>query len=114
MRFYKRFIDDIFIVFAGTQEDLHGFHEYLNSCNEHLRFILTTDNKEINFLDTKVVKDNNNLTTDLLWKPTDRNTLLRCDFYHPTSLKKGLLASQVTRIRRIGSSDQAYKEECQI
>lgn len=101
IRFYKRFIDDIFLVFTGTQQNLSNFHEYLNDCNEHLYFIQNSDYKEINFLDIKVVRENNMLNTNLFRKPTDRNTLLRCDSYHPTPLKRSLPISQFNRVRRM-------------
>ena len=48
------------------------------------------------------------LSTDLYCKPTDRNSLLRADSFHPTPLKKGLTISQFYRMFRICKSDVRY------
>ncbi|CAB1346062.1 unnamed protein product [Coregonus sp. 'balchen'] len=47
-----------------------------------------------------VIKDKTSLSTGLYRKPTDRNTLLRGDSFHPRPLIKSLSLSQFSRIRR--------------
>ena len=71
IKFFKRFLDDLFIIFTGTKDELSSFHDYLNGCNENLRFTMDADPKEINFLDIKVTKVDNVLTTNPYRKPTD-------------------------------------------
>lgn len=105
---YQRYIDDVFILWKGDEESLRCFHRYLNSVNEHLNFTLDLDHSQISFLDVLVIKEGENLHTDLYRKPTDRNTLLRGDSYHPSHLIKSLPISQFHRARRICSSDQLY------
>ena len=60
--FYKRFID-IFLIIDCTVDELMGFHEYLNSCNEHLKFTLEYDKHRISFLDIQVYKDGTPIKT---------------------------------------------------
>lgn len=68
---------------------------------------------KVEFLDITVIKEGNSLTTDLYRKPTDRNTLLRRDSYHPTPLKKSLPISQFNRIKRICGSTERYEKQKQ-
>ncbi|CAB1353587.1 unnamed protein product, partial [Coregonus sp. 'balchen'] len=106
-----RYLDDIFVIYTGTQGELLEFHAYLNSMNEHLHFTINYDLSPIRFLDVMVIKDKTSLSTDLYRKPTDRNTLLRGDSFHPSPLIKSLPISQFSRIRRICSSDASYQKQ---
>ena len=108
---FNRFIDDIFIVWDNTVENLHKFHQYLNSRNDHLRFTLEFSDTQISFLDVLVLKEGDTLQTDLYRKPTDRNTLLRGDSFHPRHLIKSLPISQFHRARRVCSSNEHYKKQ---
>lgn len=108
---YQRFIDDVFILWKGDERSLRLFHQYLNSVNDHLSFTLDFDQSQISFLDVLVIRDGANLQTDLFRKPTDRNTILRGDSYHPSHLIKSLPISQFHRARRICSSDQRYASQ---
>lgn len=83
----------------------------LNSVNEHLHFTINYDLSQISFPDVMVIKDKTSLSTDLYRKPTDRNTLLKGDSFHPRPLIKSLHMSQLSRIRRICSSDASYQKE---
>ena len=55
--FYMRLIEDIFMIIDCTVYELMGFHEYLNSCNQHLQFTLEYNTHRICFLDIQVYKD---------------------------------------------------------
>lgn len=58
-----------------------------------------------------VLKEGNTIQTDLFRKPTDRNTILRGDSFHPTHLIKSLPISQFHRARRICSTDTLYSKQ---
>jgi hypothetical protein len=45
------FIDDVFLLFQGTAEELHRFHSFINTSSEHLKFTLTFDAHETSYLD---------------------------------------------------------------
>ena len=53
---FKRFIDDIFFVWPGTEEELKEFIALMNSAHTHIKFISTYDvqSKSIPFLDMYV------------------------------------------------------------
>uniref|UniRef100_A0A674E9P8 Reverse transcriptase domain-containing protein n=1 Tax=Salmo trutta TaxID=8032 RepID=A0A674E9P8_SALTR len=98
---WKRYIDDIFVLWRGDAELLQSFYAFLNSCSEHLRFTMQSDTRQISFLDLLILCEDNVLYTDLYRKPTDLNSLLRADSCHPLPLKNSLPYSQFCRIKRI-------------
>ncbi len=85
---WRRYLDDIFFVWTGTETLLRQFHEFMNGKNEHLNFSLEFDALKMNFLDILVLKEGDTLKTNLYRKNTDKNSLLHGDSYHPTPLKK--------------------------
>lgn len=106
---WKRYIDDIFFIWNGTQEQLGQFHQFLNNCNKHLKFTIESDPNKMNFLDVLVYKEDNKLYSNLYRKNTDRNSILHGRSFHPVPLKKSLPISQFKRIRRICSTDSDYQ-----
>ena len=49
IKFYKRFLDDIFILYSGTPQELHQFLGHLNEIHPGIKFTMehktTTDQK---------------------------------------------------------------------
>lgn len=106
---WKRYIDDIFFVWKGTEAQLLDFHQFINTNNQHLRFTMEYDMHKMNFLDILIYRDGDRLGTNLYRKPTDRNSILHGQSFHPVPLKRSLPVSQFNRIRRICSSDTDYQ-----
>ncbi|CAJ0928468.1 unnamed protein product [Ranitomeya imitator] len=101
---WKRFIDDIFLVWCGDIESLMSFYQYINQCVTKLTFTIHYDQKSISFLDTQIiVNEDGSLASDLYVKPTDKNSLLLFSSCHPHHIKKALPLSQFQRINRIVS-----------
>ena len=101
---WKRYIDDVFLLFKGTREELNNFFIFMNSCSDHLKFTMSFDFYSLNFLDLLITRGEDGvLYTDLYTKPTDRNSLLRADSCHPLPLKNSLPYSQFCRVKRICS-----------
>ena len=98
---YVRYIDDIFFVWTGSEEELLEFFEEINKVHPTIKFDCQYSRESINFLDTTVKLVGNRLTTTLYTKPTDRRAYLHTKSYHPASTKKAIAYSQASRIRRI-------------
>ena len=66
-----RYIDDIFIMWEHGEEELKKFLETLNCYHPTTKFTAEYSRAKINFLDVTVMKNGNQLVTDLYVKPTD-------------------------------------------
>jgi len=99
---WKRYIDDIFMIWTHGEEKLDHFVSYLNNCHPTIKFTCEKSYTHVPFLDTLVKKDQEgNLETTLYCKPTDSHSYLHFDSCHPKHTKMGLPYSEFLRLRRI-------------
>ena len=106
---HLRFIDDIFLIWSGTEEELHDFIEKINTLHETIKFTAEHSRTEINFLDTIVTISGSKLVTRLYKKPTDRSAYLHNQSYHPNHLKKNIPFGQNLRLKRICTNANDYQ-----
>ncbi|KAJ1126012.1 hypothetical protein NDU88_004425, partial [Pleurodeles waltl] len=109
IKLWRRYIDDILIVWHGPLETVSTFTEWVNTLNPFLRFTSTMSTNEISFLDLLIM--NGKLITSTYQKPTDRNSLLTYDSHHPKSLRDNLPFGQFLRLRRNCSSTHTYNTQ---
>ena len=99
---YFRFIDDIFFIWHKSESLLKEVFQRLNQAHPSIKFDCKYSYKEINFLDTTVIINNDrSLTTKLHTKETDRNAYLHYNSYHPTCMKNNIPYGQALRIKKI-------------
>ena len=111
---YTRFIDDIFLIWKGTEKELVDTITKLNASHHSIKFDLNYSYSEINFLDTLIYKDENGkLQTKIYRKPSDRPNYLHSYSEHPISTKNSIIFSQALRIKRICSEESEFKNGCE-
>ena len=111
--FYGRYIDDIFLIFKGSEEDFTKFAQNLNTIHKSIKFDYEISKTSISFLDTCVYIDKNRrLQTTLHIKPTDTHNYLHYKSAHPKHLKNSLPYSQGLRLRRICSGNNDLTNNC--
>ena len=110
---YVRYIDDIFMIWEHSTEDLTTFYNDFNSCSQSIKFTMETSKEEISFLDVSVSIDQNSQTlkTSVFRKPTDSFSYLRFDSFHPKHIKRSIVYSQMLRFRRIISDEDVFDRE---
>ncbi len=54
--YFGRYIDDIFMLWSGTGNQLLQFHSFINTSDEHLRFTVNYDDSCVNFLDIRIIR----------------------------------------------------------
>ena len=112
--FMKRFLDDIFLVWRDSIENLHKFVKMLNSIHPSIKFTMQhcsikdqpqtcdcTPSNSIPFLDTSCYISDNKIITDLFKKETDRNQYLLTSSCHPVHICDNIPYSLALRIVRI-------------
>ena len=59
---YKRYVDDILIIFDHSKTNEIAITNIMNSISEHLEFKATTEvNRSINYLDLTINRNNNSM-----------------------------------------------------
>ena len=97
---YLRYIDDIFLIFPYSEQDLTKFMTYMNNAHPTIKFTEEHSRSEIVFLDTVVKRLNENLYTDLYTKPTDTHSYLHFTSSHPKHTRHNGPYGQFLRLRR--------------
>ena len=107
---YRRFIDDIFMIWPFSEEELDRFMAHMNRINQSIKFTHEKHQNEITFLDVTVYKkpkqdqpDRCTLQTKTHVKPTNKQLYVRQDSYHPPGTGKGIIIGEATRFLRTNS-----------
>jgi hypothetical protein len=110
--FFKRFIDDIFMLWTGTEGQFLEFMEKINSLHSTIKFThsYNLQEKSTTFLDTTVQFINGKLSTDLYRKETDKVQYLLPNSNHPSHIFKNIPFSLALRLVRICSSRENLKK----
>jgi uncharacterized protein (UPF0297 family) len=79
---YRRYVDDIIIIFDQNKTDENTITNCMNNIHEHLEFKLTTEeNNKINCLDLSIHRNNQGLQIGIYRKPTQTQPYI----LHPTT-----------------------------
>ena len=100
---WKRFIDDIFLIWTHGMESLKEFIVHLNTVHPTLKFTSVISPTEIAFLDLIIYTTEDKICTRLYTKDTDRHMYLNFHSEHPLNLKRSIPYSQFLRLKRIHS-----------
>ncbi|CAH2324816.1 Hypothetical predicted protein [Pelobates cultripes] len=111
--FYRRFIDDIMIIWNNVGPTPNQMLEIINNLDTSVRLTMTTSEEQIDFLDVRVYKEDGKIAYTLFNKLTDRNTLLHAESHHPRHLINSLPQSQFMRVIRNNSNVANIKIQLQ-
>ncbi len=109
---YLRYIDDIFIIWTESEEELLKFITHLNECTSFFNFTQEYSKESVTFLDTRISLEKGHLIADLYCKPTDSHNYLYYSSAHPRPCKDSIPYSQFLRIRRICSNYSDFYTHC--
>ena len=113
--YYHRFIDDIFMIWPHTEQELDQFIDHMNNTNKSIQFTYEKHLEEITFLDVTIYKQKTNdqpdkctLQTKTHIKPTNKQLYVRQDSYHPPGTGKGIIVGEATRFLRTNSEHKNF------
>ena len=116
IQFFKRFLDDIFLIPLGSLKKLHEFFTEINTLHPTIKFTMShttpiteqqdsscpcTPSESIPSLDTSCKIKQGKIIIDLYRKPTDQNQYLLTSSCHPLECLDSIPFSLSLRIRRI-------------
>ena len=113
--YYKRCVDDIFVLFESeTQVEL--FKNVTNTCHPKMKFTFEKhQNKCSNFLDAKVIRENNVFTARVYRKPTFSGVYTHFDSYMSLNYKFRLVPTITFRSFTICfDMPKSHQEICKI
>ena len=104
------YIDDVFFIWTHDEHKLEMFLQDLNSFNSNIKFTHQSSKKSISFLDLMFSLLEDELTTDLYIKPTDRHQYLHFTSAYPDHTKRSIIYIQALRINRICSYERDFEK----
>ena len=110
---WRRFIDDVFIIWIHGKDKLEDFLDYINKAHETIKFTAEYSMTEVAFLDTLVYKLNGNLATRVYHKKTDDKMYLHYNSAHPKSQKDAVPYSLFITCKRICTEKRHFFMEVQ-
>ena len=113
---YKRFLDDIFILWKGTLDELHRFIDHINNIHPTIKFTYTYSKEKIDFLDTTIYIDefSNTFKSRLFRKEICKNSILHYASYHPLHTKENIIHTQALRCRYLTTDNKYLDQELKI
>ena len=104
--FYKRNVDDIFLVF-NDRDDSELFLEFINCQHSNIKFTLETEKNDC--LSVLIMSsDDGVISTTLFRKKTFSGLLMQYDSFVPMSYKKSLINGLIHRAWKICSSEELF------
>ena len=110
---WQRFIDDILIIWTGTEEQFSEFFNFLNSYHPTMKFDEAQHNSRENsceFLDLSIYIKDGKIRTDLYRKETSKPTALLPSSAHPGHISSNIVYSMAFRLLRICSEEEDFEK----
>ena len=99
---FKRFLDDCFILFRKSDQNLTKLHELKNTLHPSLNFTMDTSRIK---LDSMVINNNAEVQTDIFYKPTDSKHLLYT-LCHPKHTRNSIPYNLARRLKTLVSDQR--------
>ena len=111
--FYKRYIDDILILWPHSELELNNILTSMNSFHPSINFTSDFSHEKITFLDLKIYKGpnfliSNKLDIETYIKPTNRQAYIHANSYHPPGVSKGVALGEMLRYLRTNSRVETF------
>ena len=108
---FRRFIDDVLLIWKDGEASLKDFLDKLNSLHPTIKFDFQISKERVNFLDLEISIKKNKLVTNIYRKPTDKHLILHFESRHPFHMKRNILYSQAIRYIRNISCPHILNQE---
>ena len=109
---YKRFIDDVIMLWVGSRATLLEFLHALDSKDPRISITYEISETSISFLDLLIYKDPNSskLQFSTFQKPLNKYLYIPFESFHPSSNKRAFIKGELMRYARNSSTVEAFIE----
>ena len=85
-----RYLDDCFIIWDKESDTVENLAEILQTLHINTKLTVESSNKELTFLDIKIIIEKKDIITDLYQKPTDSQQYVLFTSCHPSHIKRNM------------------------
>lgn len=114
MKLYRRYIDDLVILWDGTADTFLQFLQELDTNRYGLSFTGKWDTEHIDYLNLEIYKNGTSLHTRTFFKVTDRNGYIPTSSCHHPRWKANIPKGQLLRLRRNCNSAEDFKIQADV
>lgn len=108
-------MDDLFLLWKGSVEQLTEFVMFINNSTDFLKFTVNYSHVGVNFLDVYVEKDTvGKLSTKMYRKECHANKLLRKDSMHPKYIFRNVAQNQFLRLSRLNVKKEDFEKQTEM
>ena len=113
---WMRYIDDIFLLWPGSPQQLCDFVDFLNTGHPTINLTLQYNMQSIDFLDINIYKGPRFQSSGILdlqphYKLTNTFSYLHFSSSYPPHVQTGLIKGELTRLLRLSSSPTTYAKQ---
>ena len=109
IRLYKRYIDDIFMIWEGSTDSLMRFFGFVNSWSPSISISHDLSYRTVNFMDLTIHFDvNKKICVKPFWKPQNSHCYTHPSSFYPKSYKFGWIYGETIRLLRNSSKEEYF------
>ena len=110
--YYKRYVDDILIIFDQNKTDEHTIHNFMNYVDKHLEFKMSTEEHNVtNYLDLSINRNTNNMELFIYRKPMYIDITIHFSSNHTYGHKFAPFNYYINRMLIMPISEQVRKQQ---
>lgn len=107
---FKRYLDDILIIYDNEDESLPKMLEELKELYKPLKITIEYG-KKLPFLDLSIEIDDDKLLYNMYRKPLNAKEIIPYNSCHPKTCKEGTIVGELKRIRKLNSTSLTKRKE---
>jgi len=108
--YYRRYIDDILIIWTSSVDELTNFQTHVNNVHSTIKFTFETSTNAIQYLDLLITLEGDKCYVKPFFKKTNTFSYVMGNSHHPRSTFKGIVTGENTRILRNCSKQEDYQQ----
>lgn len=111
---YRRYIDDLFFIWDGTEMEFNNFTIYLNTNDYGIKLTGKISPNTLEYLDIELRSEGDRIISRTYFKEVDTNSLLDFKSAHYAKWLKNVPFGQSRRIRKNCTMEKDSKEQSRI